>query len=69
MEDEKEFPVFDEPVKVFIRDVHIVEQYASEPNFYHFHGKIIRKVDIMGVVTEVRLLQNAHLYRGSVPNE
>lgn len=66
MENAQNFPVSDEPLKVFIRDVHLLEQDLTDPNFYFFRNRKIRKVDIMGVVTEVRNLHDAQLYRGNL---
>lgn len=56
----------DMPVKIFIRDVWKLKQHEEESNYFLFYDKYIRKVDIMGIVTEVRKIGDNHLYRGSL---
>ncbi|XP_034245858.1 CST complex subunit STN1-like [Thrips palmi] len=51
------------PVKIFIRDIWKLQQYDVDPNYFRFYDKYIRKVDIMGIVTEVRKNGDHHIYR------
>lgn len=55
------------PVKLFIRDIWNLEQHKNESNYFHFKNKFIRKVDVMGIVTEVRHIGDNHIYRGTLP--
>lgn len=51
------------PVKMFIRDIWKLEQHSEDSNYFLFCNKFIRKVDIMGIVTEARNVGDNHLYR------
>lgn len=55
--------IYENPVKMFIQDVLQIERDMPNSKYFYYHGSKIRKVDIMGVVTEVRQFPNAHLYR------
>lgn len=61
--DLEEQNTYENPVKIFIRDIHKLKRNENDTNYYHFHDKLIRKVDILGVVTEVRKMNDFYLYR------
>lgn len=53
----------DVPVKLYIHDILQTEQDPNDRNYYLFRGIRIRKVDVMGVVTEVRNFEDTFIYR------